>query len=65
MYLRRNSTVTLKAGQTARLETPTPKPGLHPQKRMLSIWWGVKGVIYWDLLSEKTTVKAYICTMLN
>ena len=25
---------------------PTPKAGLHPQKRILSIWWCVKGVIY-------------------
>ena len=27
-------------------------------KRMLSIWWSVKGVI-WELLPEKTTVNAY------
>ena len=25
---------------------------------MLCIWWGVKGVIYWLLLPEKTTVNA-------
>ena len=46
----------LKPGQAAK---PTPKPGLHPQKRMLSIWWSVKGVIYWELLPEKNTVNAY------
>ena len=27
-----------------------------PEKRMLSIWWGVIGVIYWELLPEKTIV---------
>ena len=37
----------LKRGQA-------PKPtGLHPQKMMLCIWWGVKGVMYWELLQEK------------
>ena len=46
----------LKPGQAAK---PTPKPGLHPRKRMLNIWWSVKGVIYWELLPEKTTVNAY------
>jgi len=43
----------LKRGQPA---VPTPKAGLHPKKRMLSIWWNVKGVIYWELLPEKSTV---------
>ena len=37
---------------------PTPKAGLHPQKRMLCIWWCVKGVIYWELLPENTTLNA-------
>ena len=45
----------LKPGQAAKTR---PKPGLHPQKRMLSIWWGVKGIIYWELLPEKITVNA-------
>ena len=36
----------------------TPKPGLHPKKRMLCVWWGVHGVIYWELLPEKTTLTA-------
>lgn len=35
---------------------PTPKPGLHPQKRMISVWWDVQGVLYWELLPEKTTI---------
>ena len=45
-----------KLGHIARTIT---KPGLHPPKMILSIWWGVKGVIYWDLLSQKNTVNAY------
>lgn len=43
----------LKPGQTAK---PTPKADLHPKKRMLSVWWGVKGVVYWELLPENSTV---------
>jgi histone-lysine N-methyltransferase SETMAR len=38
---------------------PTPKAGLHPQKRMVSVWWGIHGVIYWELLPEKTTLTAH------
>jgi len=35
---------------------PTPKAGLHPKKRMLCVWWGVRGVIHWELLPERSTV---------
>lgn len=38
------------------LAKPTPKAGLHPKKRMLCVWWGVKGVVYWELLPEKATL---------
>lgn len=37
---------------------PTPKAGLHPEKRMISVWWNVTGVVYWELLPEKTTITA-------
>ena len=40
-------------GQATR---PTPKAELHPKKRMFCVWWGVKGVIYWELLPEKNRV---------
>lgn len=43
----------LKPGQKP---IPTPKAGLHPQKRMLCVWWDVEGVIYWELLPAKTTM---------
>jgi len=39
---------------------PTPKSSLRPKKRMLSVWWGVKGVIYWELLLEKMTINAIL-----
>ena len=45
----------LKLGQRPK---PISKVGLHPKKRMLSIWWRVKGVKYWELLPENTTVNA-------
>ena len=45
----------IKHGQRPK---PTPKAGLHPKKRMLCIWWCVKGVIYWELLPENTTLDA-------
>jgi histone-lysine N-methyltransferase SETMAR len=37
---------------------PTPKAGLHPEKRMLCIWWTVQGVVYWELLPNRATVNA-------
>lgn len=39
-------------------ETPqdVPKPDLHPKKVMLSVWWGVDGPIYWELLPEGETI---------
>ena len=39
----------LKPGQKPKL---APEPGSHPEKRMSSVWWTVKGVQYWELLPE-------------
>ena len=39
----------LSVGQTG---TVRPKHDLHPKKVMLSVWWGVKGIIYWELLPD-------------
>ena len=49
----------LERGQ---LGIPTPKPDLHPTKVMLCVWWGVKGVYYWELLPTNTTVTAMVYT---
>ena len=35
---------------------PTPIGELHPKKRMLCVWWGVKGAIYWELLPQNKKV---------
>ena len=45
---------------TTRGQTPLPtaKPGLHPKKIMLSIWWDMSGVVYWELLEPNTTITA-------
>jgi len=44
----------------------TPKPGLHPKKRMLCIWWDILGVVYWELLPENATITAAkYCAQLN
>jgi histone-lysine N-methyltransferase SETMAR len=36
----------------------TPKADLHPEKRMISVWWDVQGVLYWELLPKNTTINA-------
>ncbi|CAF1504907.1 unnamed protein product, partial [Didymodactylos carnosus] len=45
----------LGVGQTG---TATPKNDLHPKKVMLSVWWGVKRIIHWELLPVGCTVTA-------
>jgi len=45
---------------------PTPKPEIHQKKVMLSVWWGVRGVVYWELLPDNTTVTADVyCAQLE
>ena len=45
----------LGAGQTG---VATPKTDSHPKKVMLSVWWGVNGVIYWEILPNDCTITA-------
>lgn len=45
----------LGAGQTG---VATPKDDLHPKKIMLSVWWGVKGIIHWEILPAGCTITA-------
>ena len=35
----------------------TPKAGLHP-KKVMCIWWGWKGVLYYELLLENQTINS-------
>ena len=45
---------------------PTPKPELHQKKVMLSVWWDVQGVVYWELLPSNTTITAEVyCAQLE
>ena len=43
-----------------------PKNRLHSKKIMLTVWWGIRGVIYQELLLTGTTVTADIyCQQLD
>ena len=45
----------LSAGQ---IGVATPKTAPHPKKLMLSVWWGIKGVIHWEVLPNGYTITA-------
>ena len=45
----------LSPGQTP---VPTPKPGLHPKKVLLCIWWDIHGIIHYELLGEGEMVNS-------
>lgn len=45
---------------------PLPKPGLHPRKIMLCVWWNSRGVIHFELLPPNQTINAeYYCHQLE
>jgi histone-lysine N-methyltransferase SETMAR len=39
---------------------PIPKPGLHPHKMQLIVFWTVRGVTYWDVLKEGESINASV-----
>ena len=44
----------------------TAKAGLHPKKVMLSIWWDMKGVVFFELLEPNQTINtAKYCEQLD
>ena len=45
----------LGAGKTG---VATPKNDLYPKKIMLSVWWGVEGIIHWEILPAGCTITA-------
>ena len=45
----------LEAGQKG---VATPKDDLHPKKIMLRVWWGVRGIIHWELLPTGCAIVA-------
>ena len=43
-----------------------PKLDLHPKKVMLNVWWGVRGIIHWEILPDSCTITADLyCQQLN
>lgn len=43
-----------------------PLHELHPKKVMLSVWWGMRGVIHWELLPTGSTITANVyCKQLD
>ena len=36
----------------------TPKADLRPKKVMLSVWWGVNGIIHWEILPNGGIITA-------
>ena len=42
------------------------KPGLHPRKVLLCVWWDYKGILYFELLSSGDTINSdKYCTQLE
>jgi histone-lysine N-methyltransferase SETMAR len=37
---------------------PTARPGLHPRKVMLCVWWDIVGIIHFELLEPGQTITA-------
>lgn len=53
----------LSAGQKA---IPTAKPGLHPKKVLLCVWWDMDGIVYHELLDMGQTITAQVyCQQLD
>ena len=45
---------------------PTPKAEIHAKKLMISVWWDIYGVVYWDMLPPNSTVTAEVyCAQLD
>jgi histone-lysine N-methyltransferase SETMAR len=45
---------------------PTAKAGLHPKKVLLSVWWDISGIVYWELLEKNRTIDAELyCQQLD
>jgi histone-lysine N-methyltransferase SETMAR len=40
------------------LPRTTAKPGLHPKKALLCVWWNTRGVVYFEVLKPGQTINA-------
>ncbi|GFV00359.1 histone-lysine N-methyltransferase SETMAR [Trichonephila clavipes] len=36
----------------------TTKPGLHPKKALLCVWWGIRGIVHFEVLKPGETVNS-------
>lgn len=53
----------LSSNQTA---IATPKPGLHPKKALLSVWWNARGIVHFEVLRPGQTINAdFYCEQLD
>jgi histone-lysine N-methyltransferase SETMAR len=44
----------------------SPLPELHPRKSLLCVWWGIRGVVHWELLPYGHTITAAVyCQQLS
>ncbi|GFT85078.1 histone-lysine N-methyltransferase SETMAR [Trichonephila clavipes] len=44
----------------------TAKPGLHPKQALLCVWWGIRGIVHFEVLKPKETVNAdFYCEQLD
>lgn len=45
---------------------PEHKGELHEKKNLLCVWWGIHGIVHWELTPDNTTINADIyCTQLQ
>ena len=53
----------LSVGQAA---VATPRTDLHTKNAILSMWWGVKGIIHWEIIPNDCSVTAdFECQQLD
>lgn len=53
----------LSAGESSK---STPKPNIHGKKVLLCVWWGMKGIIHYELLKPGQTINAELyCQQLD
>ncbi|VUZ48385.1 unnamed protein product [Hymenolepis diminuta] len=39
---------------------PKPRSGLHPQQILLCVWWDLKGIVYYELVSDNQTMTSEV-----
>lgn len=39
---------------------PQPKADPHVKKNLLSVWWGIQGIVHWELLPDNSNINAEV-----